>query len=317
MTNKHETKPFNAKVVAEPMAELGNGQAEPMVNIHNNYHILTVIEGRDFGAVFQLNKERMVIGRSSEADIQIDDMRSSRRHALLTHLDVFTKELKIAVTDLESKHGVYVNGMRVCEAELHHGDKLQIGDTVLKFEIKDQLDTIYGEKFYQQATRDPLTGLWNFIHARQELDKHCSLALRYERNFSLLLVEVNRLRAIKDNYGNSISNIILRTIAKIMESQLRAYDIAARYSHEGFIALLPETNAEGALIVAQRLRSIVMEMNFTRIGYPNPITISMGMAYFPICGNSGEALLREAEKALLRAHRKGGNKVCMAMPLLD
>src|SRR5262249_39925477 len=149
---------------------------------------------------------------------------------------------RVVAIDLNSKNGTYINGERITESELRNGDKLHVGDTILKFEVKDRLDITYHERLYQQATRDALTGLWNRNHAQEELEKFLSVANRHNRPFSLLLFDIDFFKSVNDNYGHDVGDAVLRATAQAVNGQLRSHDMAARYGGEEFVVLLPETS---------------------------------------------------------------------------
>lgn len=282
----------------------------------STYFTLTVIEGHDFGCVFQLDKAETVLGRSEEIDIHIDDTRASRRHMLITvHSSTDGEPDRVTAVDLNSKNGIYLNGERITEAVLRNGDKLHIGDTILKFEVKDRLDISYHERLYQQATRDALTGLWNRNHLQEELEKILSVSVRHQRPFSLLLFDIDYFKSVNDTFGHDIGDVVLRLAAQAINAQLRAHDIAARYGGEEFMVLLPETNVEGAIIAAERVRQAIESTDFAPHGCPRRVTISIGIAQFPVCGNTAEELVKQADEALYRAKQTGRNRACLAAVL--
>src|ERR1051326_5443802 len=170
--DKKDTKAFGDQTIEFQMSEWTS-----FADMDGFY--FTVIEGADFGRVFLLEKPETVLGRSDEADIQVDDEKVSRKHLKLSLIKSAKGENRAMVTDLNSKNGIFVNGMRAYEQELRNGDKLKVGDTILKFEVKDRLDVSYHDKLYQQATRDPLTGLSNRNYFQNELRKFISIASRY------------------------------------------------------------------------------------------------------------------------------------------
>ncbi|MCS6884157.1 MAG: GGDEF domain-containing protein [Acidobacteriota bacterium] len=277
-------------------------------------YTLTVIEGENFGYVYTLQKQETVLGRSEAADFRIFDPKASRRH-LMIRLQQDGQNIKATAIDLESKNGTYVNGERIADAVLKNSDKIQIGDTILKFEVKDLLDLNYHEKLYQQATRDVLTGLWNRSYLNNELDKLISVSNRYRRVFSVVILDIDHFKSINDTYGHDIGDIVLKVTAGIVMSQLRSHDTAARFGGEEFVLLMPETPLEGAQIAAERIRLSVASYDFTNLGYPKQVTVSLGIAQYPLCGSTADELIKRADEALYRAKRSGRNRSCTASPL--
>lgn len=305
--DRDKTQPLNEATIELRLADLRGTQTTS-----STYFTLTVIEGRDFGLVFQLEKPETVLGRSDEADIKIDDGKASRRHMLLTLQELSDNNSKVVAVDLNSKNGTYVNGDRITECELRNGDKLNIGDTIIKFEVKDRLDLFYHKKLYEQATRDALTGLWNRNHFNEEMEKLLSVASRHLRPFSLLLFDIDFFKSVNDTYGHDIGDVVLKKTAEVVSHSLRGHDVAARYGGEEFIILLPETSIEGALIAAERLRQAVETVDFAPLGCPRRVTVSIGVAQYPVCGRTGEELIKQADEALYRAKQSGRNRAVLA-----
>ncbi|MFY9226788.1 MAG: GGDEF domain-containing protein [Blastocatellia bacterium] len=272
----------------------------------------TVIEGTDFGRVFLLEKPEMVLGRSDEADIQVDDEKVSRKHLKLCMVKNHKGESRAKVVDLNSKNGIFVNGIRTFEEDLRGGDKIKVGDTILKFEIKDRLDVSYHDKLYQQATRDPLTGLSNRNYFRNELKKFVSLSARYNRALSIIMLDIDFFKKINDTYGHDVGDNVLKNVAEILMRHVRTHDVAARFGGEEFVMLLPETSLGGAVVVAERIRTAVENVDFNSAGCRHNVTISIGVAEYLGDGTDVEEVIKKADEALYKAKSSGRNRVCMS-----
>lgn len=275
----------------------------------------TVIEGPDFGRVFLLEKSETVLGRSDEADIQVDDEKVSRKHLKISLIKGNSNnEMTVVVSDMNSKNGIFVNGVKTTDQELRNGDKLKIGDTILKFEIKDRLDVSYHDKLYKQATRDPLTGLSNRSYFQNEIQKFASIAVRYNRVFSVMMLDIDFFKRINDTFGHDVGDNVLKMVANILMRHVRNHDVAARFGGEEFIILLPETPLNGAVAVAERIRAAVESCNFEPFGCTFRVTVSSGIADYPNCGTETEELIKRADEALYQAKTSGRNRVCVATP---
>lgn len=308
MDKKKETKAFGDQTIEFQMSEWTS-----FAGMDGFY--FTVIEGPDFGRVFLLEKPETVLGRSDEADIQVDDEKVSRRHlkiALVKGGD--NGEMTVIVSDMNSKNGIFVNGVKTTEQQLRNGDKLKIGDTILKFEIKDRLDVSYHDKLYKQATRDPLTGLSNRSYFQNEIQKFASIAVRYSRVFSVMMLDIDFFKRINDTFGHDVGDNVLKMVATILLKHVRSHDVAARFGGEEFIILLPETPLNGAVAVAERIRAAVESCNFEPFGCNLRVTVSSGIADYPNCGTEPEELIKRADEALYQAKTSGRNRVCAATP---
>jgi diguanylate cyclase (GGDEF)-like protein len=281
------------------------------------YFTLTVIEGNDFGCIFNLEKAETVLGRQddqSDADIKIDDNRSSRRHILLMKRMTADQKAHVLAYDLKSTNGTFINGERLkdSEQELCNGDKIQIGSTVLKFEIKDRLDSSYHERVYKQVTLDPLTGLWNHNYIRRELEKLVSMGIRSDRAFSVLLMEIDFFQTLNEQFGRTVGDTILKATAQCILNELSGPELAARFAGKQFLVLLPETNLSAAANVADRLRKVVETIDFSSVGCQQKITTSIGVSSFPACGHTVDEILKQADDALFRTKQIGRNCVVVA-----
>lgn len=290
--------------------------------ISGNYLTLMVIEGRDFGYIFQLDRLDTVIGRKvfadeEGADIQLDDERASRRHMVIKRQVLTDNRFQVQVTDLHSTNGTFVNGRRLAnsDVDIRNGDKIQIGNTILKFEVKNKLSDVYQERLYQQVTKDVLTGLWNHNHIRTEMEKLVSLGSRNTRPFSLILCELDLIQTINDTQGLTVGDNILRTVAKLLPNELGDHAILARYTGKQFLALLPETESDEAMVRAEKIRHAVESYDFSPLGCTQRVTFSIGVAQFPFCGNTTEELVKQTDEALYLSKQVGGNRVSLAAKL--
>lgn len=282
------------------------------------YFTLTVIEGVNFGYIFHLDKAETVVGRkdndANRPDIELEDERASRRHIILVKRQDENGETYVVVTDLGSKNGTFINSKRlVNEEDLRNGDKLQLGNSVLKFEVKDTLDTAaYQERLYNQVARDQLTNLWNHNHARKEMERLCSVGLRHSLPFSLLLLEIDFFQTLNETYSPAVGDAVLRTIAHKISSSANAYDLVARFSGNKFLVILPETDITAATNSAECIRQLIENTDFSDIKCPQKVTLSGGVAQFPICGEKPDDLLKKVDDALFQAKQIGRNRLVTA-----
>jgi len=160
------------------------------------------------------------------------------------------------------------------------------------------------------ATLDPLTGAYNrrtFIElATRELKR----SLRSGRPLSVLVFDLDRFKDINDNHGHLAGDRVLCRVKAIVDKCLRADDLFARYGGEEFVVLMPETGANGALKLAERLRACIAEIPETGVA----VTASMGIASLDTVDESWtlERLLNRADKAMYAAKRSGRNRVIEA-----
>src|SRR5262249_19224511 len=162
---------------------------------------------------------------------------------------------------------------------------------VLKFEIKDRPGVAYHERLYTQVRRDALTGLWNHNYGQEELEKLLSTSSRRNEAFSLLLMDLDFFQVLNETYGQTVGDAILRARAQRVVSQLSNYETAVRWAGTQFMVLLPEAELQGAVTTAERLRQALSSFDFSPLGCSQRITMSAGVAQFPICGSNSEELV--------------------------
>jgi len=170
------------------------------------------------------------------------------------------------------------------------------------------------ETLLRTAFTDFLTGLKARGYSEQQLDLELARAGRRGTPVALLMIDIDHFKRLNDTHGHPAGDVVLRDFAAILTGELRQIDLAARYGGEEFILLLPETNQEGAMLVAQRLRHAVQAAKF-RISsseagaVPEHLTISLGVAIFPDDARRKADLLEAADAALYEAKARGRNTV--------
>src|SRR6267378_3688724 len=148
------------------------------------------------------------------------------------------------------------------------------------------------DRLRQQAARDPLTGLVNYRHLAEVLDMEIKRSERTEREFALLLFDLDGLKHINDRYGHLTGSHAICRVADVL-SFCRDIDTAARYGGDEFAVVLPETGAEAANQVAQRICDSI-----ANDGMGPLLSVSVGVAVYPHDGERIEALLRKADVAM-------------------
>lgn len=162
----------------------------------------------------------------------------------------------------------------------------------------------------QEAQRDGLTGLFNRVYFDHAFAQRVAQAKRDGTPLSLLLFDVDHFKNVNDSYGHQVGDKVLAGVARALGSRLRPSDIAARYGGEEFVLLLPETDAKGAAVVAERLRQRVAETaDDIGNGATLSATVSVGFATMQAGFlATGEMLLASADAALYAAKRAGRNR---------
>ena len=160
----------------------------------------------------------------------------------------------------------------------------------------------------QQALTDALTGCYNRRSFEMQLDREMKVAKRQHQPVSLIMLDLDRFKQLNDSAGHDAGDSALRRLADCFRQELRGVDSAARFGGDEFALILPQAFAEGAQIVAERLRARIEEIDIP--GFGN-LSASIGIATFPLHGSSRTELVVAADAALYGAKRSGRNRVCV------
>ncbi|MGB9586939.1 MAG: bifunctional diguanylate cyclase/phosphohydrolase, partial [Armatimonadota bacterium] len=166
------------------------------------------------------------------------------------------------------------------------------------------------DKLIERANTDSLTGLYNHRCFQERLRSELKRAERYSRPFSVVMIDIDHFKTLNDTHGHPVGDNVLREVASILQSQVRKdIDFVARYGGEEFALILPETDAENAMFCAEQLRKAVANHSFLgKNGETVPITISLGVAQYPIHSSEREGLIIAADLALYQSKSTGRNR---------
>ncbi|MBN1355769.1 diguanylate cyclase [bacterium] len=172
-------------------------------------------------------------------------------------------------------------------------------------------DSFSFDELHRMAITDELTGLYNRRYLKFRLNEELERARRSDREAALLLLDVDGLKSVNDIYGHPRGDRLLVNFSEVLISQVRSFDLVARYAGDEFVILLPECGKEKAVVIAERIRTAVAEKMFT--GDPDlKVTTCVGVAVFPMDGLDAESLLKAADNGLYAAKRLGRNQVANA-----
>ncbi|MCP5179288.1 MAG: sensor domain-containing diguanylate cyclase [Pseudomonadales bacterium] len=164
------------------------------------------------------------------------------------------------------------------------------------------------------AHTDALTGLYNRRIFMQRLEEEVERVRRHGTTLSVLLFDLDFFKKVNDTYGHDAGDIVLAAVARVATQVKRMSDVAARLGGEEFALLLPETDQQGAVQLAQRLRTAIERHQYlSPAGVPLHVTASIGVATATHEAREIEKLLSLADRQLYRAKNNGRNRVCSTM----
>jgi diguanylate cyclase (GGDEF)-like protein len=194
-------------------------------------------------------------------------------------------------------------------------------DVVRQLEVvaMQAAESIYRARLFDKterlATTDGLTGLTNHRTFQVRLDEQLAQAQRYGKRLSLILCDIDHFKSVNDTYGHPIGDVVLKGVARTLQKEARTTDVVARYGGEEFAVVMPETDAAGALVIAERIRERVKALVFETGQGPLRVTLSLGLAAVPDDAARKGELIERADACLYHAKRNGRDRSVSASSL--
>ncbi|HJZ91666.1 MAG TPA: GGDEF domain-containing protein [Gemmataceae bacterium] len=255
-----------------------------------------------------LGEKPLIVGRGEDCDIRVLDTSVSRRHVRIEKIgdDYF-------VLDMQSTNGSYVNDKQSLAGEpipMRDGDYLRVGNCIFRYLASGNVEADYHEEIYRLTIVDALTQIANARYFNEFLEREVLRTVRHARPLSLVLMDIDRFKAVNDQLGHLGGDFTLRELAGSIKKVVRREDLFARYGGEEFALVLIETGKKDALTAAERIRALVEKHSFRFDDKVFNLTISLGVAECPLDGTATpRELMRRADENLYAAKRAGRNKV--------
>lgn len=173
-------------------------------------------------------------------------------------------------------------------------------------------------RMYQEmerlATIDGLTLVPNHRHFQTLLNQQIEVASRYGQNIGLMLFDIDHFKIFNDTYGHAIGDLVLKEVARCVGGAIRSSDVLARYGGEEFVVLMPQADAQGAMLSGERVRQAVETMSIAHDGKILKVTISVGVCLFPELAHAKQEFIDGADKAMYFSKKSGRNRVTLYGP---
>ncbi|CAN5574853.1 MAG: GGDEF domain-containing protein [Acidobacteriota bacterium] len=277
---------------------------------------LVFLTGDLIAVPIPLEREEVLLGRALAADVRINDTQVSRRHAKInTIFNAESQTTEYILMDLGSRNGTSLNGEKIVREALQNGDKIAIGEYILRFDLLDEIDREYQRQIHRLISHDDLTGLLSSRSFFSELRREAARAKAENRPFCVLMMDIDNFKRVNDTYGHLTGSKTIEEIGACITERVRSGDAAARFGGEEFAAFLLDAEIGQAIVAAERIRAEIESREFTVIWHNRPsethrVTISIGVASFPDDSSDPIELIEMADSALYRAKREGRNRVC-------
>jgi diguanylate cyclase (GGDEF)-like protein len=285
-------------------------------------------------AIILINRDRVKLQSEIGFGESIDDVEFSTEMPLIKY--ILSTKNKIFIGDIEKSYFKYsiprgdlttsmicmpilvkdrVRGIIYIDSKHINAfsNKHEYFLNILAHEISVAIErAIVFEKIKELTIRDELTGVYNRRKFDQDLKDELNKAIRYVRNLSLLMIDIDFFKKFNDRYGHQTGDIILNALGALFSDNMRNTDKAYRYGGEEFAIICTETNRDNAIIFAERLRKAISEADFTNDAgesLDGGLTVSIGVANFPANATKFDGLIKHADNALYKAKADGRNKV--------
>ena len=262
------------------------------------------------GRQWLLNKSEMIIGRSVNSDIFLDDSSVSRTHAKLE----INSMAEVSLMDLGSSNKTSVNTRNLQEGnvyKLKNNDQIKTGNVIFKFMAKGTIESASSADIHSQAQRDALTGIYNRLALANRIPEIMKRSEVLGEPLSIILFDIDHFKQINDNFGHHLGDYVLKEIAFLVQNRLlRSPDFFVRYGGEEFLILLSDTSLNKAIEVGERLRQQIEKYAFHQSKEkPLQVTISLGVVERSH-EEKWKSLFKRCDDALYLAKSQGRNRVC-------
>ena len=176
----------------------------------------------------------------------------------------------------------------------------------------------YQDMLAARAQLDGLTGLWNRAYFDRRVVEEIAAVQRYGRRLCLVMLDIDHFKALNDRHGHPFGDQVLQGVGECLAAAVRTADAACRYGGEEFCLILGETDSQGGLVLAQRVRERFGELNLWCAGQVVPVTASFGVAssdqFQEAAELSARQLIAAADAAMYLAKTGGRDQVCVGVP---
>jgi len=166
-------------------------------------------------------------------------------------------------------------------------------------------------KLRSQAIRDPLTNLFNRRYLEETLDRELARAAREGYSVCVVMMDLDHFKKVNDTYGHEAGDHVLKALANTLAEQSRRGDFACRFGGEEFVVVMPNIGIDTAFQRAEKLRRSLNSLYVPYGGHNLTVTISMGIASYPMNGETREEVLRAADSAMYAAKKAGRDHILM------
>lgn len=264
---------------------------------------LVVISGPDAGLSVRLERS-VTIGRDPAAGVALGDTSVSFAHAR-----VEDRGGAWAVVDLGSTNGLKVDDAPCSDAILRHATKIQVGTTVIRFEVQDEDDQAYDELVQRMISIDDLSGLFLRRRFDRELGQMLAAAAPAREPVALLVMDLDGVKKINDTHGHLFGAHVIGEAGARIGASLGEGMIGSRFGGDEYLVAARGLDATMAASLAEAIRSAIADRPYHKEGIELRVGVSIGIATFPADASDAAQLFHVADQAMYRAKQAGKNRV--------
>jgi two-component system, cell cycle response regulator len=271
--------------------------------------VLIVLRGAQIGRRYLLNEQGLVIGRrDTQASVVIPgDPEISGAHCRIEY-DPTSDAYNLV--DVGSTNGTRLNGEPITRrTRLRDGDKLLLGQTILKFTFHDVVEAEFHREVDRMMNIDELTGLVMLRVFEQRFRQALAACTAGNRPLAVLMMDMDGLKRINETHGHHVGARTIAAVGRLLGGLMGSDGLVTRFGGDEFTAFAPDRNRDAGLALGETIRAALKDHPIdcgTAIVQP---TISIGVAAFPEDGETPEKLTRRADEALYRAKAAGRDMV--------
>ncbi|MCB0393234.1 MAG: diguanylate cyclase [Bdellovibrionales bacterium] len=260
------------------------------------------------GRQWLLNLREMVVGRTPDCHVFVEDRSVSKRHGRF-----IVDGGHVKFEDFSSTNGTEINDQPIApqaQSELRNNDRIKCGSVIFKFLESGNIETFTHKNTYDRTQVDPLTQIFNKGALMATGEETVVKALQGNFPVTVIVFDLDNFKSINDTHGHAAGDFVLREMSSLIQNQLiRSEDFFARFGGEEFCLILSGSPLQRGVDVAERIRSTVDKYEFKYNEKRLPVTVSMGVAQLTPAMKSWDELFEQADKASYLSKQGGKNRV--------
>jgi diguanylate cyclase (GGDEF)-like protein len=263
------------------------------------------------GKQWTLATNDVVIGRSVDCPIFVDDRSVSKNHARFNVVGA-----DVTVVDLGSTNKTMVNGeilQPLTPFKLSNNDQIKTGNVIFKFLEKGNIEAVTHREMNERVQKDALTGAYNKAALMEKGPESIKRAEFLNEPLSIITFDIDFFKKVNDTYGHPAGDYVLKELSRIVSTKVvRSQDLFARYGGEEFVIILNGTPLKTSQEIAERLRSTIESSHFEFESKHIPVTISVGLSTRKDNEGDWQKIYKRADEALYISKKTGRNKVTVS-----